>query len=98
LIYSWERKRVFGTCLVENSVVDAHPKLPTGHGDDNMVGQPPRVVDLLDEVGVEQLFDLFTVEVLPLYELLLRLLLDWSGVGVDLQIMVNHLPRDPGHL
>jgi hypothetical protein len=56
------------------------------------------VVDLLDKASVEQLFDFFTYEVLPLNRLLLRLLLDWSGVRIDLQMVLNHLPRDPGHL
>jgi hypothetical protein len=42
------------------------------------------VVDLLDEAGVEQLFDLFMDEVLPLNGQLLRLLLGWSGIRVDL--------------
>jgi hypothetical protein len=53
LVYSWKRKRVFGTCLVETGVVDAHPKLPAGHGDDNRVGEPPWVVELSDKVSVE---------------------------------------------
>jgi hypothetical protein len=44
---------IFETYLVETSVVDAHPKLPADLGDDNRVGQPPWVVDLLDEAGVE---------------------------------------------
>jgi hypothetical protein len=55
------------------------------------------VVDLLYEAGVEQLFDFFTDEVLPLNGLLLGLLLDQSNVGVDIQMVLNHLPRDPGH-
>jgi hypothetical protein len=38
-------------------------------------------VDLPDKASVEQVFDLFTNEVLPLHGLLPRLLLDWSGVG-----------------
>jgi hypothetical protein len=98
LIYSWERKRVFGTCLVETRVVNAHPKLPTDLGDDNRVDQPPRVVDLPYKVGVEQLLDFFTDEVLPLNELLLGFLLDRSGVRVDIQMVLDHLPRDPRHL
>jgi hypothetical protein len=98
LIYSWKRKRVFGTCLVETRVVDAHPKLPAGLRDDNRVGQPPGVVDLPYEAGLKQLLDFFTDKVLPLNELLPRLLLDQSGVGVDLQMVLDHLPRDPGHL
>jgi hypothetical protein len=73
-----------GACLAETGVVDAHLKRPTDLGDDNRVGQPPRVVDFPDKVSVKQLFDLFTDEVLPLNELHPRLLLDWSGVGVDI--------------
>jgi hypothetical protein len=56
------------------------------------------VVDLPNKVGIEQLFDFFTGDVLPLNRLLLGLLLDWSGVGVDLQMVLNHLSRDLGHL
>jgi hypothetical protein len=93
-----EEERIFGTCLIETSVVNAHPKLPTSLGDDNRVGQPPWEVDLPDEVGIEQLVDLFTGEVLPLNRLLLRLLLDQSGIKVDLQMVLNHLPGDSGHL
>jgi hypothetical protein len=53
LIYSWKRERIFGICLIETSVVDAHPKLPTILGDNNRVGQLLRVVDLPDDVGIE---------------------------------------------
>jgi hypothetical protein len=56
------------------------------------------VVDLLYEAGVEQLFDLFMDKVLRLNGLLPGPLLDRSGVGVDLQMVLNHLPRDPRHL
>jgi hypothetical protein len=35
---------------------------------------------------------------LPLNRLLPGPLLDQSGVGVDLQMVLNHLPRDPRHL
>jgi hypothetical protein len=98
LVNSWERKRNFGTCLVETCVVDAHSNLPVGLRDDHRIGQLPGVVDLPYEAGVDQLFDLFTDEVLPLNRLLPRPLLDRSGVGVDLQIVLNHLPRDPRHL
>jgi hypothetical protein len=67
LIYSWEREMVFWTCLIETSVVDAYPKLPACFGDNNRVGQPPRVVDLPDEANVKQLFNLFLNKVLQLY-------------------------------
>jgi hypothetical protein len=56
------------------------------------------VVDLPYETSVEQLLDFFTDEVLSLNGLLLGLLLDWSGVGVYLQMVLNHLPRDLRHL
>jgi hypothetical protein len=89
---------VFRTCLVEISVVDAHLKLPTGLRDDNRVGQPPWVVDLLDKASLGQLFDFLMDEVLSVSRLFLGLLLDWSVIGVDLQMVVNHLPSDPRHL
>jgi hypothetical protein len=91
-------KGVFGTCLVEICVVNAYPKLPVGLCDDHRIGQPLRVVDLPYEASIEQLIDFFTDEVLPLNELLLGPLLDWSGVGINLQMVLNHLPRDPSHL
>jgi hypothetical protein len=84
LIYAWKRERVFRARLIETSVVDAHSKLPAGLGDDNRVGQPPWVVDLPDEVGVEQLLDFFTNEVLTPNGLLLGLLLHQPDIGVDL--------------
>jgi hypothetical protein len=55
-------------------------------------------MDLSYEASVEQPFDFFTDEVSPLNGLLLGLLLDRSGIEVDLQIMLNHLPRDLAHL
>jgi hypothetical protein len=79
LVYSWKRRRVYETYLVETGVVDAHPKHPAAHGD-------------------EQLFVHFTDEILSLNGLLLGLLLDWSGIGVDFKMMLNHLPRDLGRL
>jgi hypothetical protein len=51
-----------------------------------------------NEAGVKQPFEFFTDEVLLLNELLLRLLLHRSGIGVDLQIVLDHLPMDPVHL
>jgi hypothetical protein len=71
--------------------------LPTSLGNDNRVCQPPWVMDLPDEVNIEHLLDLFSNEILPLNGLLPRFLLDRSGVRVDLQMMLNHLPWDLRH-
>jgi hypothetical protein len=98
LIYSWKRERVFGACLIETGVVDAHSKFPAGLGDDNRVGQPPRVVDLLYEASVEQLLEFLMDKVLSLNGLLSGLLLHRPSVEVDLQMMLNHFSGDPGHL
>jgi hypothetical protein len=89
---------IFRTCLVETCVVDAHLKLSVCLRDDHRVGQPLRMVDLPYEASVKQLLDLFTDEVLPLNELLSGPLLDPSGIGVDLQMVLNYLSRDPRHL
>jgi hypothetical protein len=91
-------KGSLGVCLIETSVVDVHPKLPPSLRDDNRVGQPPWVVDLPDESSIEQLLDFLMDEVLPLNRLHLGLLLQRLGIRVDLQMVLNHLPRDPGHL
>jgi hypothetical protein len=56
------------------------------------------VVDLPYEASVEQLLNFFTDEVLSLNGLLPGPLLDWSGIGVNLQMVLNHFPRDPSHL
>jgi hypothetical protein len=98
LIYLLERERVFGTYLVETSVADVHPKLPASLEDDNRVGYPPWVVDLLDETSVKQLLNIFSDKVLSLYVLLSKLLLDWFGIEVDLHMVLNHLHGDPRHL
>jgi hypothetical protein len=56
------------------------------------------VVNLPYEAGVKQLFYFFMDEVLLFNRLLLGLLLDRSDIGVDLHMVLNHLPRDPRHL
>jgi hypothetical protein len=85
LIYSRKWIRVFWTCVIEI-------------GDNDRIGQPQWVVDLFDEASLQQLADLFTDEVLPLDGLLPWLLSDRSGIRANLQMVLNHLPRDPGHL
>jgi hypothetical protein len=56
------------------------------------------VVDLFDEASLQQLTDLFMDEVLSLDGLLSWLLSDRSGIRVDLQMVLNQLRRDLGHL
>jgi hypothetical protein len=55
-------------------------------------------MDLFDEASVQQLPDLLTDEILPLNRLSLRLLTHRSSVRVDLQMVLDHLLRDPRHL
>ena len=52
LIDTRKRIGVSWTCLVEAGVVDAHPELPVGLWDDDRIGQPLGMVDLLDEASV----------------------------------------------
>jgi hypothetical protein len=56
------------------------------------------VVDLPYEANFEQLLEFFMDEVLPLNGLLLGLLLHRPSIREDLQMVLNNLPRDPGHL
>jgi hypothetical protein len=55
-------------------------------------------MDLLDEASVEELADLLSDEALPLHRLLPWLLSYRLGVWLDLQMVLNHCPRDPRHL
>jgi hypothetical protein len=55
-------------------------------------------MNLFDEAGVQQLPDFLTDEVLPLNGLFPRLLTHQFGIRVDLQMVLDHLPRDPRHL
>jgi hypothetical protein len=98
LIYSWKWIWVLGTGLIETGVVDARLKLPVSLRDDDWIGQSYWVMDLFDEASVQQLPDLLMDEVLPLNGLSLRLLTHRFGVRVDLQMVLDHLPRDPRHL
>ena len=52
LIDTWKRIGVSGTCLIEAGVVDAHPKHPVVLWDDDRIGQPLGVVDLIDEASM----------------------------------------------
>jgi hypothetical protein len=55
-------------------------------------------MDLFNEVSIKQFPDLLTDEVLPLNGLYPRLLAHRLGVGVDLQMVLNHLSGVPRHL
>ena len=98
MVYAWKWIRVLGTSLIKAGVVDAHLKLPIRLGNDDWVGQPHWVMNLFDEAGVQQLLDLLSDEVLPLNRLSPRLLAHQPGIGVDLQMVLNHLLGDPRHL
>jgi hypothetical protein len=55
-------------------------------------------MNLFDEANVQQLPDILSNEVLPLNGLSPRLLTHRFGVRADLQMVLDHLPRDPRHL
>jgi hypothetical protein len=55
-------------------------------------------MDLFDEASVQQLPDLLTDEILPLNGLSPWLLTHRFGVRVELQMVLDHLPRNPRHL
>jgi hypothetical protein len=56
------------------------------------------VVDLPHEASIKQLLDLFIDEVLLHNRLLPGPLRDRSGIRVDIQMVLNHLPRYPEDL
>ena len=54
--------------------------------------------DLSDKSGVKELADLLLDELLALRRLPPDLLLHRAGVRAHHQVMLDHLPRDPGHV
>ena len=54
--------------------------------------------DLSDKSGNKELADLFPDELLTLGCLPPDLLLHWACVQEHNQVVLNHLPRDPGHV
>ena len=56
------------------------------------------MLDLPHESGAQQLLDLEVDELLALERLLPDLLLDGLGARTDREVMLNHFPRDPGHV
>ena len=98
MIYARKWERIFWTRLVEVGVVDTHSKLPVSLWDDDRVGQPLGMAHLPYKSCVQQLLDLLTDEVLSRDGLLPNFLLYWFSFWVDLQAVLNHPPRDPGHL
>ena len=54
--------------------------------------------DFSDKSGVEELADLLADKLLALWRLPLDLLLHRAGVRTHSQVMLDHLPRDPGYI
>src|SRR6266542_2571754 len=51
-----------------------------------------------DEAGLEELLDLLPDDVLALQRLLAHLLSDGPRIRTYGQVVLDHLPRDPGHV
>ncbi len=83
---------------MEVRVVDAHSELAVGLGDDHRVRQPPWVDDLSDETGLQESRYLLADEGLPLRGLAPYLLPDGSRVRSHGETVLDHRPRDPGHV
>ena len=57
---------VLQTCLVEASIINAHSPFPSLLFNKNRIGEPVRVVYLLDESGCQEFGDLLTYGPAPL--------------------------------
>ena len=98
MIYAGQGKRIFRASLIQISVIYTHAELAVGLWDDDWICQPVRVEDLSDKFGVKELADLLPDELLALRRLPPDLLLHRAGVRAHRQVMLDHLPRDPGHI
>src|SRR5690349_8725485 len=84
LIYTRQRIRVLGACLIQAGVVNAHPKLSVCLWHDNWVGQLHGVMNLFNKASMQQLPDLLTDEVMSFHGLSPWLLAHRLGVWVNL--------------
>ena len=53
-IYAREGVTVFRTCSVQVRVVDTKPPFAIVFSDEDHIGQPPRIVHIFDELGLEE--------------------------------------------
>src|SRR5438105_8700725 len=83
---------------IEVGVVDADPPLAVRLRHDDWVCQPVGMTNLADEAGSEQLVDFEPDDVLALQSLSAHLLSDGPRIRGYGQVVLNHLPRDPGHV
>ena len=56
------------------------------------------MVNFLDEAGLEELLDLLLDDVLALQRLSVHLLSDGPRIWMYGQVVLDHLPGDPGHI
>ena len=98
MIYAGQGKRIFRASLIQIGVIYTHAKLAVGLQDDNWIRQPVGVEDLSYESGVKEHADLLPDELLARRRLSPDLLLHRAGVRTHSQVMLDHLPKDPGHV
>src|SRR5207244_3449820 len=65
---------------------------------DDWIRQPVGMTNLADEAGLEQLVDFEPDDVLALQSLSAHLLPDGPRIWEYGQVVLDHLPRDPGHV
>lgn len=97
LVNSGKGEWILWIGLVEVHVIDAHSPLPILLLDQIGIGQPIRVLDLLDEARGQDFSELLANRLLLLSEAA-EVRLHRLGIGLDVEVVLINLVGDPKHI
>ena len=86
-IYAGKGVVVFGASSVQVRVIDTEPPFAIVFANEDHVGQPPRVVHIFDELGLEELVNFCSYKSVTLRMENALLLVVGSKVGFDAEAM-----------
>jgi hypothetical protein len=98
LVDAWERKRIFGTCLVKACVVVSHRPPPVPLFNKYMIHNPRRVVYFPYEPYYQELGDLFLEGLALFFVEAAKLLGEWPSHRLDVLGVLSDFCWDPQHV
>ena len=90
LVYPRERKIIFRENFIKISEVDAHTPLAAFLQDHNNVGQPFRILHILDESNFEQPVYLFYDDLMSFFMEFSQFLLNWVPFSLHVQVVASY--------
>ena len=98
LVYARQRKVILWARLVEPSIINTHPPLPSLLFDKNRIGEPVGVEYLSNESCCQEFGDLFTYGPTPLIIKAMQALLSGLQAQDEAQCVLGDVPRYARHV